>query len=43
MRINADIIVFGQYPFNNYMLPHAALKIGATYYYEFIQKENKEY
>jgi len=43
IRINTDIIVFGQYPFNNYLLPHVALKIGVTYYYEFTQRENKEY
>jgi hypothetical protein len=35
LRLNADIIVFGQYPFNNYILPHAALKIGGTYYFAF--------
>jgi len=35
LRLNADIIIFGQYPFNNYMLPHAALKIGGTYYFSF--------
>ncbi|MCL2012422.1 MAG: hypothetical protein FWG75_06525 [Cystobacterineae bacterium] len=33
LRINADVIVFGRYPFNNLMLPHFALKIGATYYF----------
>jgi hypothetical protein len=31
-RIFADIILFGQYPYNDYMMPHAALNIGATYY-----------
>jgi len=39
LRLNADIIVFGQYPFNNYMMPHAALKVGATYYFSNL-KEN---
>jgi hypothetical protein len=33
LRLNADIIIFGQYPFNNYMLPHAVLKAGGTYYF----------
>jgi hypothetical protein len=33
LRINGDIVVFGQYPFNNYLLPHLAIKIGATYYF----------
>lgn len=32
LRLNSDIIIFGQYPFNNYILPHIALKIGGTYY-----------
>jgi len=32
LRINADIIIFGQLPFNSYIIPHAALKIGGTYY-----------
>ena len=40
MRINADIVVFGRYPYNNYMLPHAALKIGATYHFEFRQTDH---
>ena len=35
LRLNSDIIIFGQYPFNNYMLPHIALKIGGTYYLTF--------
>jgi len=34
LRINADIIIFGQYPFNNFLMPHFALKAGATYYHE---------
>ena len=33
LRINSDIIIFGQYPFNNYMMPHVALKTGVTYYF----------
>lgn len=33
-RINADIIVFGQYPFNNFIMPHTALKLGATYFFK---------
>jgi len=32
LRINADILIFGQYPFNNYVMPHVALKTGVTYY-----------
>jgi hypothetical protein len=39
MRVNTDIVIFGQYPFNNYMMPHAALKVGATYYFDQKQKE----
>ena len=35
MRINMDIIAFGQYPYNNFIMPHLALKIGATYYFKF--------
>jgi len=35
LRINSDLIIFGRYPYNNYMMPHAALKIGATYFYNF--------
>jgi len=35
LRLNADIIIFGQYPFNNYIMPHAALKVGGTYYLSF--------
>ena len=34
IRINVDVIFFGQYPFNNFMMPHFALKTGATYYFE---------
>ncbi|MDR0300970.1 MAG: hypothetical protein LBI04_01500 [Treponema sp.] len=33
MRINIDAIAFGQLPFNNYFMPHFALKTGATYYF----------
>ena len=33
LRMNADIVVFGRYPFNNFVMPHFALKIGATYYF----------
>jgi hypothetical protein len=33
IRLNCDVIIFGQYPFNNYIMPHAALKLGATYYF----------
>jgi len=32
LRLNADVIIFGQLPFNSYIMPHAALKIGGTYY-----------
>jgi hypothetical protein len=32
VRVNADIIAFGQYPFNNFTMPHAALRLGFTYY-----------
>jgi len=35
LRLNADIIGFGQYPFNSYMMPHIALRIGGTYYLSF--------
>jgi hypothetical protein len=41
MRINTDIVVFGQYPFNSYMLPHFALKIGGTYYFTYEGELNK--
>ena len=40
MRINTDIIAFGQYPFNNFITPHIALKVGATYYFELRQRED---
>jgi len=33
LRINTDIVFLGQYPFNSYILPHAAIKFGATYYF----------
>jgi len=35
LRLNGDIIIFGQYPFNNFMMPHVALKVGATYFFHF--------
>jgi hypothetical protein len=35
LRLNADIVGFGQYPFNSYMMPHLAIKIGGTYYLSF--------
>ena len=35
LRLNADIIVFGRYPFNNFIMPHVALSIGGTYYLSF--------
>lgn len=31
-RIFADIVIFGQYPYNDYIMPHAALSVGITYY-----------
>lgn len=34
MRINIDAIVFGQLPYNDYFMPHFALKAGATYYFD---------
>jgi len=40
IRINTDIIAFGQYPFNNYIMPQIALKVGATYYFELRQRED---
>ena len=33
MRLNVDAIAFGQFPYNNYIMPHFALKAGATYYF----------
>jgi hypothetical protein len=39
LRLNADIIGFLEYPFNNYALPHIALKIGATYYFCFSREK----
>jgi len=38
MRINSDIIIYGQYPFNNYVLPHLAFNTGITYYFEINQE-----
>ena len=35
LRLNADLIAFGRYPFNNYMMPHLALRVGGTYYFTF--------
>jgi len=37
IRINADIIAFGQFPFNNFILPRVALRVGATYFLELRQ------
>jgi hypothetical protein len=36
LRLNADIIIFGRYPFNNFILPHVAMRIGGTYYFSFV-------
>ena len=33
MRINVDGIIFGQFPYNRYFMPHFALKAGLTYYF----------
>ena len=33
MRINIDAIAFGQLPYNNFFMPHFALKAGATYFF----------
>jgi hypothetical protein len=33
VRLNIDVIAFGQLPYNNYFMPHFALKAGATYYF----------
>lgn len=35
LRLNADIIGFGQYPFNSFMMPHVAIRIGGTYYLSY--------
>jgi hypothetical protein len=35
LRINVDVIGFAEYPFNNFILPHFALKVGGTYYFTF--------
>ena len=43
MRINTDIVYFGQLPFNNYFLSHLALRIGATYYFELKSNKNRGY
>jgi len=40
MRINTDIIAFGQYPFNNFILPRFALRVGATYFFELRQNRD---
>lgn len=34
LRINVDAIAFGQYPYNNFIMPRFALKAGATYYFD---------
>jgi hypothetical protein len=31
-RINVDGVLFGQYPFNHFMMPHFAIRTGVTYY-----------
>ena len=40
MRINIDAIVFGQLPYNRYIMPHFALKAGATYYFNIPVRGN---
>ena len=42
MRINTDIIMFGQYPFNNFILPRVALRVGATYFFELRHNRGRE-
>ena len=32
-RVSADAIAFGQYPINDFMMPHAALLVSATYFW----------
>lgn len=39
MRVNTDVVIFGQYPFNNFILPQAALRVGATYFFEIKRSE----
>jgi len=41
MRINLDAVLFGQYPYNNYIMPHVALKIGFTYYFKLNNNKKK--
>jgi len=38
LRLFSDIVIFGQYPYNNYIMPHIALKIGGTYYFRTGEK-----
>ena len=40
LRINIDAIAFGQLPYNNYIMPHFALKAGATYYFNLPARSN---
>ena len=37
IRINLDVIIFGQFPYNNFIMPHIALKTGTTYFFELDQ------
>ena len=39
LRLFSDIVIFGEYPYNDYMMPHAALNIGATYYLKRIKDD----
>jgi hypothetical protein len=39
LRLFSDIIIFGEYLYNDYIMPHAALNLGATYYF---QEENND-
>jgi hypothetical protein len=40
MRINIDAVAFGQLPYNNYFMPHFALKTGVTYYFDLESGDN---
>ena len=40
IRINIDAIAFGQLPYNRYIMPHFALKAGATYYFNIPARNN---
>jgi hypothetical protein len=40
IRINVDAIAFGQLPYNRYIMPHFALKAGATYYFDLPRGDN---